>query len=400
MRSTFLALTLIGAAFSIGADWSHFRGSDGSSFSAQTDLPAGENIGESIVWKKDLPGRAVSGPIIVGNKVFVTASGGPKDEQLFVLAYDADTGEELWRRQFWATGRTLHHPTSATAAPTPASDGESIFAFYSSNDLICLDLDGNLRWLRGLTVDFPAAYNDTGMASSPLVIGDTVIVQVESFGDSFAAGIDKRTGETRWRIPRKTNSNWCSPVLWHSPQGDVALLQSSDRLSAIEPLTGKEIWAYEADCSTIPSPTVAGKTIYLASGGVTALEPKGNDAPSALWKGNRLGPDSASPIVVNDSIYVINGAGVLVCGDVKDGKVKWQTRLSGTYWATPVVAGSHLYAVNQDGLLQVVKLPDGEGKGEVVAKHELGEGAFGSPAIGDGAIYIQSEKSLFKFGKR
>ena len=87
-----------------------------------------------------------------------------------------------WERQFWATGRTMCHPTSSVAANTPSSDGKRIYAFFSSNDLACLDLAGNLLWYRGLTHDFPTAVNDVGMSASPIVLGDTVVVQVENKG--------------------------------------------------------------------------------------------------------------------------------------------------------------------------------------------------------------------------
>lgn len=399
MRILVCLLCLLFTAAASAHDWSQFRGPRGASYSAQASLPADDSIADAVAWKKQLPGRAVSGPIVVRNRVIATASDGPKDEQLYVVCHDADTGEQLWQRKFWATGRTLHHPTSATAAPTPVSDGEHVFAFFSSNDLICLDLDGNLQWLRGLTADHPAAYNDTGMASSPLVSGDTVVVQVECFGDSFAAGLNKQTGETRWRIPRAATANWASPLLLNRPKGDLVLLQSSDRLSAHEPHTGKEVWSYLAKCDTIPSLTSVGDVLFLPAGGITALRVDGHSQPTLYWKENRLAPSNASPVVVGERLYVINGAGVLVCGDAQTGDVKWQARLTGSFWATPVVAGSHLYAVNQDGLLQIVRLPESEGKGEVVARYELGEGAFGSPAIGDGAMFVQSERHLWKIAK-
>jgi outer membrane protein assembly factor BamB len=382
-----------------GGDWLGFRGTDSRGYSTQTNLPTGDDLDQCIAWKEEIPGRAVSGPIVVDGRVITTSSGGPHDDQLYVVALDAQTGQELWQRGFWATGRTMHHPTSALAAPTPASDGRLIFAFYSSNDLICLDLDGNLKWLRGLTADYPDCYNDTGMASSPAVIGDTVIVQLECQGDSFAAGLDKRTGETLWRAKRQAGANWASPITLRSTRGDSVLLQSPDRLTAHDARTGQMLWSYDAACSSIPTATTDGRQVYLPSGGLTALrlDDQGHArSPQVGWKENRLAPGSASPIVADGRVYIINGGGVLVTGDARTGKVLGQLRLSGTFWATPVVAGDRLYAVNQDGLLQVVRLSSEDAKGEVVARHELGEGVFGSPAIGDGALYIRGEKHLWR----
>ena len=217
---------LFAAATSLaaGADWPQFRGRDGVGVAPNVSLPTKVSGTENVAWKAPLPGRGPSSPIVVGDRVFVTCSDGVRQDKLHVLCFDTATGKSRWRRQFWATGRTLSHPTSANAAPTPASDGQRVFAFFSSNDLICLDLDGNLLWYRGLAHDFPKAGNDVGMSSSPVVADGTVIVQVENFGDSFAAGLDAATGETRWRTERSAQSNWCSPAVMRGADGkDIVL---------------------------------------------------------------------------------------------------------------------------------------------------------------------------------
>ena len=123
------------------------------------------------------------------------------------------SGKLEWEQTFRATGRPFCHPTSANAAPSPASDGQRIFAFFSSNDLACLSLSGELLWYRGLGYDYPKAGNDVGMASSPVVVDGTVIVKVEAQGDSFAAAIDAETGKNLWRIERPQMSNWASPLV-------------------------------------------------------------------------------------------------------------------------------------------------------------------------------------------
>ena len=184
-----------------GADWLRFRGLDGAGASSGTP-PVKWSKSKDVTWSIDTPGRGVSSPVIVDGRVILTANEGVKQNRLLVVAYSEKTGELLWRREFWATGRTATHPTSAVAAPSPASDGERIYAFYSSNDLICLDLDGNLQWYRGLAHDYPKAGNDVGMSSSPVVVGKTVIVQIENQGDSFAAGIDVATAVVARRVCR------------------------------------------------------------------------------------------------------------------------------------------------------------------------------------------------------
>lgn len=383
------------------ADWRQFRGLSGSSVSRDAAPPEKWSDSENLAWKADLPGRGPSGPIVIGNRVYVTASSGVKQDRLLVLCFDSVSGKELWRREFWATGRTYCHPTSAVAAPTPASDGERIFAFYSSNDLACLDLDGNLLWYRGLTFDYPKAGNDVGMASSPAIAGDTVVVQIESQGDSFAAGLDVVTGETRWRVARDPVANWASPVaLPEKVDGKhVVLLAGQKALTALDAQSGQELWKYEISCSSIPSPAISGGKIYVPGGGITALEiAAGATTPSLLWQSKQINPSSASPIVDGKRVLALDRIGVVTCADANTGKVLWKQRIGGTHWSTPVLAGDLLFCFSQDGEGQVVRVSDE--KGELLNRMKLGEMIQGSPALVNGAIYVRSDKHLWKIAKQ
>lgn len=398
---TFVLFVVLSAAVAGAEEWRHFRGTASNSSS---EIPApisfkvlGEK--ENVAWTADLPGRGPASPIVVGGRVIVTASSGGRDDRLHVLAFDAKSGKQLWHRQFWATGRTISHPQSANAAPSPASDGQRIFAFYSSNDLICLDLDGNLLWYRGLTHDYPKAANDVGMSSSPVVAGDTVIVQVENQADSFAAGIDVATGENRWKIARAADPTWTSPVAVPSGPNEPhrVLLQSSGGLTLVDARTGNELWTYKAECEGIPSPVVENGAAYVPSGGMTKLKLAGTSQPEAEWTNNKLGPGAASPVLHGGRLYTINRGGVLSCADPKDGEQLWQVRAQGSFWATPVFAGKHAYLASSEGKMQIIELGDKEGK--LVGSVDFGEAHQATPALADGAIYVRTDKHLWKIAK-
>ncbi len=381
----------------LGADWPQFRGSNSNSVSQDVQPPTHWSDTENIAWSAALPGRGPSSPIVVAARVVVTCSSGVKQDRLHVLCFDANSGKQLWERQFWATGRTLSHPSSANAAPTPASDGRLIFAFYSSNDLFCLDLDGNLKWLRGLAHDFPHAGNDVGMSSSPVVVDDVVISQVECQGDSFAAGVDKATGETRWRIPRPREASWASPIVMRgdkSRQG-VVLLQSPSQITAHEAATGQQLWAYQVACDGISSAATAEGVVYVPSKGMTALKPSGTE-PQVLWNSPTLQPGAASALADGGKLFAINRAGVLVCADTADGRILWRARLDGEFWGTPAKIGNRLYCVNQKGKAQVVEISADGGRGDIVGNGQLDGTIQCSPAVSDGALYVRSDQRLWK----
>lgn len=382
-----------------GADWLQFRTAASNSVAVGESLPENIDGPGAIRWRADLPGRGASSPIVVGGRVFVTASSGVDQERLHVLCFDAPSGARLWERQFWATGRTITHPTSANAAPTPASDGRRIFAFYSSNDLVALDLDGNLQWLRGLAYDYPRAGNDVGMASSPAVVGNVVVVQIENQGDSFAAGIDRNTGRTVWRIPRPAEASWTSPIVMHADAAeDVVLLQSPSELTAHDPATGRVLWTYHVGCDGIPSAVTVGGLVYVPSKGVTALRPTpGRDEPDVLWQENSLKPGAASLVAADGRLCAVNRAGVLTIADLQTGRSLAKLRLEGSFWGTPALLGDRLVCGSHEGNLQIVRLPAaGQSAAKVVGRVPLGETIQSSPAISGGAIYLRSDQHLWR----
>src|SRR3954447_15085602 len=128
----------------IAADWRQFRGNDSTGVAPADPLPVQFGPKENLAWKVALPGRGPSTPLVIDGHVIVTASKGTKQERLMVLSYDAATGAKQWERTFWATGPTDCHPKSTMAAPTPVSDGKTIVALFATDDLICLDLKGNV----------------------------------------------------------------------------------------------------------------------------------------------------------------------------------------------------------------------------------------------------------------
>jgi outer membrane protein assembly factor BamB len=370
------------------AEWLSFRGTHGDGVS-NVELPK-KCDDENVRWTADLPGQGVSSPIVVGQQVIVTASSGQRQDRLHVISIDAQTGEENWHRQFWATGRTLTHESSANAAPTPTSDGEHIVAFFSSNDLICLGLDGDLIWYRGLGHDYPKAGNDLGMASSPLIAAGVVVCQAENMGDSFVEGIDVQTGEQLWRLERPLDSHWSSPV---TMKGDVdlVLLKNSKNVAAHDIKTGEVVWRVDGEFGSTSSMVVGEQYIYVPGDRFTVLDRQPSSVTVA-WDSTKIDP-STSPVLYGEQLFAVNGAGVLRCFDARNGDLSWQLRVGGKYWATPVFADGHVYMINDQGELSIIKAGE---EGIKLDSHDFGENVMGSPAASDGALFVRSRNHLWK----
>jgi outer membrane protein assembly factor BamB len=381
---------LLSAVVSTHADWPQFRGV-GASAVSQDGPETGKKL--EIAWEKALPGRGLSSPIVVGDRVFLTASSGPEQATLHVLCMAAKDGSLLWERTMKATGRTMSHNKTCVAAPTPCSDGQRIFAHFSSNDLFAFDLDGNLLWLRGLTFDYANASNSLGMSQSPLVVDGVLIVQSENDSESFAAGLDLQTGANLWKIDRPKAANWTSATVWQAKgKAPAVALQSSKGILGVDPHTGKELWNYSDGASTIPSSAVGADTLYAVSHGITALHPE-DGSVSQRWRQEKLEPGTASPVVAEGALFVLNRAGVLIKASTQDGTEAWKLRLRGPFSGSPVMSGTTLYVGGERGSFQVVDTSAPEGK--VLQEIELKDTLLSTPAISGKTVYLRSDGKLW-----
>ncbi|HEV7867360.1 MAG TPA: PQQ-binding-like beta-propeller repeat protein [Chthoniobacteraceae bacterium] len=385
----------------VAGDWPQFRGPESTGVAADAQIPAKLKID----WSASLPGRGLASPIVMGGRIFVTCSSGPKQERLHLICFQASDGAKLWERQLQATGRTMSHPKTSVAACTPCSDGRRVFALWSSNDLAAFDLDGNLLWVRGLTADYPNASNSLGMASSPIVIGETVIAMIENDSESYSLGLDAKTGRNLWKLERPKSANWTSPLPFRADANaaPVALLQSSKGLLAVDPASGSRVWEYTGGASTMSSSVIGGGVIYAVSNGVTALAPQAsNAAPTQLWRSKQINPATISPLLLNGRLYSVNGAGVITSADAKTGDAGWKLRLTGPFSSSPVAAGSHLLAVSEKGLVQIVDVTAPEGavlsQLQLPLKEEAKELILCTPALSGPHTFLRTDSTLWRLG--
>lgn len=388
----FLLTTLI-ASVTVAADWVGFRGT-GSSVSDESGLPTKWGKDEGLRWKTALPGRGLSNPVIAGGRIYLTACTGYRENRLHVLCLDEATGKKLWERQFTATGSTACHPVSTMAAPTPCTDGQAVYALWATGDLAALDRDGTLLWYRSLVGDYPQVTNQVGMAASPVLAGNALCLPMDNAGDSFLAGIDKRTGQNLWRVKREKTINWVTPVVLNA---STVLFQNGGEATAIHPETGNVRWKYKGELSSIPSPAHGEGLVFLPAEQVKAIRPQqdGSD-PVVVWQGPAITPAYPSPVYHRGRLYGVTGAAV-VCLSAADGKELWKVRIDGPVDGSPVIADGKLYAVNRKGRTFVVELSD---KPTVVARNDLEDTIQATPAIANGAIYLRSDKYLYCIGSK
>jgi outer membrane protein assembly factor BamB len=391
-----LALALAVGGSLAAADWPQFRGPNGSAVSTESALPTGFSDTAGLRWKASLPGRGVSSPVVVGKRVYVTCSSGARGDRLHVIAFDAESGEQLWHRQLTATGSTNCHPDTCMAAPTPAADGTGVFALFASGDLAAFDADGTLRWYRSFVGDYPTVSNQVGMAASPVLAGGKLIVPMDNTGESFLAALDVKTGRNLWKVDRPRDINWVTPVLRTDGSATEVVFPTMKDLVAYDLETGARTWASAIPGAGIPSPTVAGNVILYPTRGLAALS-IANRKTTEQWKSIKAGGGMSSPLVYNDRVYSAASSGMITCTEAKTGKVVWQERLKGKFSASPVAGDGKVYLVSEEGYLYTLKAGD---EYEVLAESKLGERGQATPAISGGAIFHRGDHTLWCIGQK
>lgn len=392
------AFALVSATGLLAADpsdaWPQFRGPEGR---AVVRVPGGlpETFGPSdnLRWKAELPGRGLSCPVIADGKVFVTANSGMDQTRLHVLAFDLASGKQLWERQFFATGQTLCHPKTCMACPTVATDGKQLFALFATGDLAALNSDGDVLWVRSLCGDHPKMTNHVGRSSSPIIAGDVVAVLMENQGESFLFGIDRATGNDRWKAQRPMQNNWNTPMVVKRGGATEIVVSSYDDIAGYDAATGAKRWSHsEKGLMPVASPIAAGDMILVPGRQLLAVKPDGDKAV-IVWKAKELGADTPTPLVHDGKIYAMS-RNILRCGELSSGKQLWDLRVNGPFSASPILADGKLYLANEDGKVIVVQIAP---EPKIIATNDLKDTLLATPAVADGALFFRSDKTLWCF---
>ncbi|HEV3438763.1 MAG TPA: PQQ-binding-like beta-propeller repeat protein [Gemmata sp.] len=386
------------AASLIAGDWSQFKGPNASGVSPEKNLPTEWSKDKGIKWKTPLPARGVSSPVVVGNKVYITCSSGTRDDRLHVLCFDATTGKQLWHRQLQGTGGTACHPKTCMAANTPVADETGVYALFATGDLVAFDADGTLRWYRSLVGDYPTITNQVGMASSPVLVKDRLIVPMDNAGDSFIAAVDTKYGKNVWKVERPRDINWVTPLVRELPGKTEVLFAGSAGLTSYDAANGDKRWTYKGGAGSIPTAALDGDSLYLPVAGVSKVKlNESGVVGEPEWKAAALQNGMSSPLVYGGKVYAANGQGFVSCADAKTGKQLYKERVKGAFSASPIAGDGKVYCLNETGVCTVLKAESNEF--DILATNDLGEETLGTPAIANGLIFIRTDKAVYAIGK-
>jgi outer membrane protein assembly factor BamB len=409
------------------ANWPHWRGPHANGSVAKGNPPLKWDAKTNIRWKAPLPGKGSATPIVWGDRVFVLTAvdtgrkAAPADlpkpdprfekktvppdtyHQFLVLCFDRTTGKERWRKvAAEMVPHEGHHFSHSYAAGSPTTDGKRLYVSFGSFGLYCYDLDGKLLWQRDLgRLQTRLGW---GEAVTPVVHGDTLVVNWDQEEGSFITALDSATGKPRWKTDRDEPTSWATPFIVEHKGVTQVITTGTKRVRSYDLATGKVLWEGEGlTVNCIPSPMVLDDRAIVMSGyrGAKAravkLDARGDvtGTKDVVWQHEKGTPYVPSAVLAGERLYFTHfNDPVLSCLDARTGTVIFEGRrlpLRSLY-GSPVAVAGRLYFVDRDGTGVVLQQGDSV---KVLAINRLEEPVDASPVVLGDVLLLRGEKNLY-----
>ena len=436
MSRAILLVILLSPAIVSAENWPAWRGPRATGVSAESNLPERWSATENIAWQAPLRGTGVSSPVVFGDLVFVTSQEGTgvrrqgnhpslvqgaeretsgertltrvkeTDRTRFIIAaFDRSTGKRAWEHAVEAEGDLQPvHDKHNLASPSPVTDGERVYAWFGTGQLIALDMKGKVVWQRHLGNEYGPFDINWGHASSPALYKDSLILVCYHSPASYLLSVDTRTGKTRWKVDRgKDVISYSTPIVVDGARGAEVIVNTSEGVDAHNPNTGERLWHFaEPNRFPIPVASPYEGTLYLTrgyrSGPYMAIRTGGRGDISkthVAWHVPTGAPYVPSAVHYNGLFYMAGENGIVNAVDAATGERVWQERIGGIFTASPVAGDGKVYLLSETGetvVLQAGRTP------KVLARNTTDGHFVASPAVAGGRLFLRADDRLIAIG--
>jgi outer membrane protein assembly factor BamB len=324
-----------------------------------------------------------------------------------VEAFDRGSGRRVWIHETPADGELPEvHDKHNLSTSSPVTDGERVYAWFGTGQLVAIDANGKPVWSRHLGKEYAPFDIQWGHGSSPVLFGDTIILLCYHSKTSYALALDKRTGRVLWKTDRPAGvESYSSPLVMSGPSGPELVVNSSIGVEALDPTTGKPLWHFpEVNRFPIPVAVAGDRTIYMSrgyrSGPYLAIKLGGRGditGSHVAWRVPTGAPYVSSLVLYGGLLYMGGELGIVSAIDAGTGERVWQDRIGGLFTASPVAGDGKIYFVSENG--ETVVLKAGRTP-TVLARNRLDGHFVASPAIAGGRLFLRADDRLVAVGNK
>ena len=429
------------AARTAARNWPGFRGDnaagngDGQGAVVEWDVDTQQNIR----WKTAIPGISNASPVVWGNRVFVVTAVSSAGDTTFrtglygdvapvndlsehtwkIYCLDKATGKIIWEREAYkGAPKVKRHTKASQANSTPVTDGRRVVAIFGSIGMLAAwDMEGKPLWTTDVGIIdsgwFFEPDTQWGHSSSPIIHGESVIVQADRQKDSFIAAYHAASGKEQWRTARDEISTWGTPTVFRAGNREQ-IVTNGPKIRGYDPATGKLLWTLGPNSEvTVGTPVVGNGVVYVTGGypparPVYAIKPNANGdialpkdqtANDVIAWSNGEGTYIPTPIFYDGILYTCGNNGVVTAYDGATGERLYRARVGGggSFSASPIAADGRLYFANEDGDIFVARA--GRTYQEI-AKNEMKEVIMSTPAISDGVVIVRTLGHVYGIGPK
>lgn len=400
------------------ADWTQFRGPNGSGVSPSKGLPEHFDPQKNVVWRTELP-LGHSSPVFTADHIFVTAFEG---KTLLTICLDRASGKVLWRREAPREREESFEHTHGPASPSPVTDGANVYVFFGDFGLLSYGPDGHERW----RLPLGPFNNVNGHGSSPILADGRLVLICDQDTGSYLITVDAPSGRVLWKTMRpEYTRGYATPAVYRPKNGPVELIvPGSFEVASYAIETGEKLWWVRGMAWQLKSvPLIDRDRIFVSGWEIDGDRVKNNTVPEfakalADYDKNHDGKLSPGEIpqsfgsewfadsdlnhdgyiderewlfyqarhAAENCLVAIRGGGR---GDITKSHVLWRYRKALPNTSSPLLYGGVIYLI-RDGIFTSLNPENG-----AVFKQARLTGALGrywsSPVAADGRIFVVSE---------
>jgi outer membrane protein assembly factor BamB len=378
MRYQLFGLLLLFVSSAIGArtaaadEWPQWRGPNRDGVWREDGLVdkfASDEL--AIRWRRPI-GSGYSGPTVAGGRVYVTDRVAEPEQIERVHCFDANTGEPVWSYSYDCPYVNVGY-TAGPRASVTINDGRA-YSLGTMGHLFCFDAAGGKPlWSKDLNAQYKIRMPIWGIAASPLVEGELVIVQIGG-EEACLVAFDKKTGKEAWRA-LADNASYSAPIMIEQAGRRVMVCWTGASFVGLNAATGEVYWRLPFKPAkmviNIATPVVHQNRAFFTSfyDGSFMLS-LGSDEPTAELLWSRSGRDEqhtdalhsiiSTPYLEGDYVYGVDSYGEFRCLDAKTGDRVWESLepTPKSRWSTVhmVKNGPRMWMFNERGQLVIARL--------------------------------------------